>query len=182
MVTDPYGRAAAVLPALEVDAKVEAVLDRDSVTARMTIPGATAFARVALVWSGPQTFRMNAYELGARRGESGHIWAGRAKTPSRAMRGSGGFLVSLGDGTGRSAEVYSFPTGLSPLRGIVELIVEADVTEESCGQEALATALQSSPLGGLSMTDVRVTLPGCDRVGDVMELKNLLQDMRLAGR
>lgn len=182
MVTDPFGRAATMMPALDISAGVAAILARETVSSQVRVSDARAFSRVVLVWEGPQHLQMNAYELGARRGESGHIRAGRAKTPSRAERGTGGFLVNLGDGSGRSAEVYSFPTGHSPLRGIVELIVEADVTKETCGRMARATALQTSPLGGMTTTDVRVTLPDCDRVGDVIELKNLLQDMRLAGR
>ena len=153
-----------------------------TVEASLHVSEADAFSRVVLVWEGPQVFRMNAYELGASRGETGHIRAGSEKTPSRAVRGTGGFLVRIGDGSGRSAEVYSFPTGYSPLHGVVKLVVEADVTEETCGQLAHATALQTGPLGGMSATDVRVTIPDCDRLGDVMELKNLLQDMRLAGR
>lgn len=182
LTSDSFGRASAILPALEEEAEVDAVLAGQTVRASAEVPDARAFSRVILIWEGAQVFRMNAYELGASRGESGHIRAGSPKTPARAMRGTGGFLAMSGDGTGRLAEVYTFPTGYSPLRGVVELIVEADVTSETCGKMARATALQSSPLGGVTETDVRVTLPGCERVGDVLELKNLLQDMRLAGR
>lgn len=182
LTTDAFGRARTMLPALSEVVTVTATLERRAVHAGIDVAGANAFSRVVLIWEGDQVFRMNAYELGASRGEAGHIRAGFGKTPSRAMRGTGGFLVTLGDGSGRSAEVYSFPTGHSPLHGIVKLVVEADVTEATCGQLARATALQSGPLGGMTKTDVRVTLPDCDRTGDVLELKNLLQDMRLAGR
>lgn len=182
LMTDSFGRAQTVVPALVDSATVTAVLERQTVKADADLPDAGAYSRVVLVWEGEQVFRMNAYELGATRGESGHIRAGAAKTAKRAMRGTGGFLVAVGDGSGRSAEIYTFPTGYSPLRGVVELVVEADVTEANCEQLVQATALQTGPLGGMTSTDVRVTLPGCDRIGDVMELKNLLQDMRLAGR
>ncbi len=182
LTTDAFGRAATMLPALSEVATVTALLPRQAVEAGLYISDAEAFSRVVIVWEGARVFRMNAYEFGATEGQAGHIRAGFGKTASRAMRGTGGFLVTIGDGSGRSAEVYSFPTGYSPLHGVVKLVVEADVTDETCGQQAKATALQSRPLGGMTATDVRVTLPGCDRVGDVMELKNLLQDMRLAGR
>lgn len=182
LTTDPFGRAQTILPALTEAVTVTAMLGHKSVQSSIHVAEAQAFSRVALIWDGEQVFWMNAYELGATRGESGHIRAGFGKTASRAVRGTGGFLVTLGDGTGRSAEVYSFPTGYSPMHGVVKLVVEADVTRETCGRMARATALETSPLGGMTTTDVRVTLPGCDRVGDVLELKNLLQDMRLAGR
>lgn len=180
--SDVFGRATAVLPALSPRVDVEISTPRRSASATIDLPEAADFSRVIIAWDGPQIFRMNAFELGSGRGQSGHIRAGSPKTAARAVRGTGGFLVTVGDGSGGSAEVYSFPTGFSPLRGVVELVVEADVTEETCGRLVEAQALQSSPLGGLTATDVRVTLPDCERVGDVMELKNLLQDMRLAGR
>lgn len=180
--TDAFGRVETAMPALSTTSEILVDTGRRILRETMSVPEALEFSRVILTWEGPRILKMNAYEFGARRGESGHIWAGSSKTPSRALRGTGGFLVDLGDGAGRSAEVYTFPTGYSPLRGIVELIVEADVTEDTCGHMAKAIALQTGPLGGLSETDVRVTLPDCDRIGDVLELKNLLQDMRLAGR
>lgn len=182
LITDPFGRVEAVLPAMSETATVTAVLARQSVQSSLYVADADAFSRVVLLWEGDQVFRMNAYELGADRGEAGHIRAGHGKTASRAVRGTGGFMVSLGDGSGRSAEIYSFPTGYSPMHGVVKLVVEADVTEATCGQTVRAKALQTSALGGMSATDVRVTLPDCDQIGDVIELKNLLQDMRLAGR
>lgn len=182
MATDPWGRAKAVLPALGRAVTVSTSSGERGVEASIAAPDAGLFSRVILTWQGPRVLWTNAYEFGSSRGESGHVWSGSAKTAARAVRGTGGFLVTLGDGSGRSAEVYTFPTGFSPLRGVVELVVEADVDADTCGTIARATALQSSPLGGMSATDVRVTLPDCDRIGEVVQLKNLLQDMRLAGR
>lgn len=182
VTTDSFGRAETLVPALTDIEEVLVISERQTARAISNVSDARAFSRVILAWEGAQVFRMNAYELGALRGESGHIRAGSAKTPARAMRGTGGFLVAIGDGTGRSAEVYTFPTGFTPLKGVVELVVEADVTEANCGRMISAKALQTGPLGGMTETDVRVTLPECNRIGDVIELKNLLQDMRLAGR
>lgn len=182
LMTDAYGRAETVIPALSDSAIVTASIERSTTQAALSVPNAHAFSRVILVWDGKQVFRMNAYELGASRGQGGHIWAGSPKTPARAMRGTGGFLAVAGQGYGRTAEVYTFPTGFSPLRGVVELVVEAEVTQANCGRLSEALALQTSPLGGITETDVRVTLPDCRQIGKVLELKNLLQDMRLAGR
>lgn len=182
LMTDPYGRAETIIPALSDLAILTVWNERATAQTTLSVPNAHAFSRVILVWEGEQVFRMNAYELGASRGQGGHIWAGSPKTPARAMRGTGGFLTFAGQGYGRAAEVYTFPTGFSPLRGVVELVVEAQVTEVNCGRMSAALALQTSPLGGMTETDVRVTLPDCAQIGAVLELKNLLQDMRLAGR
>lgn len=182
VMTDAFGRAKVLIPALSEAVLVTAELGQRKIQSELYGPRARAYSRVVLSWEGNQIFRMNAFELGAKPGEAGHISSASPKTASRAMRGTGGFMFVTGDGSGRVAEVYSFPTGYSPFRGIVELIVEADVTENVCGQLAEAQALQSNPLGGVSETTVRVTLPDCDKVGDVMVLKSLLQDMRLAGR
>lgn len=180
--TDAYGRAATTMPALSDVVAVVLETGRRSAQATTLASEARAFARVVLVWEGPRVFGMHAFEFGAKPGESGHIWNGAPKTAARATRGTGGFMVEMGDGSGKSAQVYTFPTGHSPLRGVVELIVQADITETTCGQMARATALQTGPLGGMTETDVRVTLPDCNSVGDILELKNLLQDMRLAER
>lgn len=182
LITDPYGRAETIIPALSEIAVVKASTERQSVQVTASVPDARAYSRVIMVWEGEQVFRMNAYELGASRGQGGHISAGSPKTPARAMRGTGGFLMVAGPGHGRTAEVYTFPTGFSPLQGVVELVVEAEVTETNCGRMSAAHALQTGPLGGMTETDVRVTLPDCAQIGAVLELKNLLQDMRLAGR
>lgn len=179
---DAFGRVTTLLPALGVTPQIGVETPRGSLTASASVEDAHGFSRVVLAWDGAQVFRMNAYELGARRGQAGHIWAGSPKTANRALRGTGGFLVALGDGSGRSAEVYTFPTGHSPMRGVVELVVEAEVTDRTCGQPEKAVAFQTDPLGGMTRTDVLVTLPSCDSLGGVLELKNLLRDMRLAGR
>ena len=105
LATDSFGRASTMLPALDTEATVSVEAGGHPVREVATVPDARAFSRVAIIWEGPQVFRMNAYELGAKRGETGHIWSGSAKTPARAMRGTGGFLIQLGDESGRSAEV-----------------------------------------------------------------------------
>ena len=71
------------------EAVVVVEADGHPVQASAEVPDARAFSRVAIVWEGAKIFRMSAYELGAHRGETGHIWSGSAKTPARAMRGSG---------------------------------------------------------------------------------------------
>mgnify|MGYP001815053103 CR=1 FL=1 len=180
-VTDSEGRLRLDLPALEVEAAVTVVVDNHAVSAVARIPDAIDFERVALVWDGPQVLSMHAFEFGADRSQTGHVWSGASHRPDRAARGAGGFLVSLGDQMGGSAEIYSFPAGLSASQGIVRLLVEAEVTGDTCGRMILAKALQTGPLG-IAVTDVELQMPDCAATGEIVRLQNLLQDMRLAGR
>lgn len=177
----PDGVLRTTLPAMAAEAVVTVVADNHAVSASVEVPDAGDFDRVALVWSGARIFSMHAFEFGADRSQFGHVWAGAPKRPDRAARGSGGFLMTLGDGSDATAEVYTFPVGLSPMRGVVRLLVEADVTEKNCGRLATAKTLQTGALG-VTSTDVELSLPDCSAVGETVRLQNLLQDMRLAGR
>lgn len=181
-VTDAEGRLVMRLPALEREALIDAEVGGRRVSARAEVAEARAFQHVAILWRGPQVLKINAYEFGAEKSQFGHVWQGSPKSPSRASRGSGGFLTRLGGAEGASAEIYSFPAGHSPVRGVVRLVVEAEVTRANCGRRVEARALQTGPLGRLSETEVALTMPGCDRLGEILQLQNLLQDMRLAGR
>ena len=180
--TDGAGRLDLRLPALEIKANVSVSVDGITLEASTEVPDADNFQRVALLWEGPQNLRLNAFEFGARRNELGHVWAGAPKTPTRASRGSGGYLTEITSDSGRSGEIYTYPTGRSPLRGVVRLVVEAEVTAENCGEVVKAEVLQPTAFRRLSRTVVEVALPDCDRIGDVVLLQNLLRDVRLAGR
>lgn len=180
--TDALGMITLALPAFDETATLSAAFaDGSSVMRGVSVPDASDYARVALIWEGPQVFGMHALELGARYGDAGHVWAGAPKSPDRAARGSGGFLTRF---TGRrvSAEIYSYPIHHAPGTGVVRLTVAADVTAQSCNQKVAARALQTSPVGGVSSRDVKVAMPDCDAIGQTLRLKNLFQDMRLATR
>ena len=180
--TDGDGHFSVLLPALEQKAEVEIALSGEVHAQRIDVPSAAAFQHVILQWTGGQVLEMHAYEFGAGKSQMGHVWAGAPKTPVWAARGTGGYLTRLENGTGSASEVYSFPAGQSPLRGVVRLVVEAKVTADTCGKHAFGTALQTSPLGGLRETEIAVEMPECDKIGETVQLQNLLQDMRLAGR
>ena len=181
-VTDGTGRFDMRLPALETKSMVSVDVAGHTLDATLEIPDAESFQRVVLLWNGPQNLRLNAFEFGARRNEMGHVWAGAPKTPTRASRGSGGYLTEITSNSGRSGEIYTYPTGRSSSKGVVRLVVEAEVTAENCGQVVRAEVLQPTAFRRLSRTDVEVALPDCDRIGDVVLLQNLLRDVRLAGR
>lgn len=179
---DDTGRLTLRLPALTEDVSVTVTLGDATLAADLIVPEANDFQHVALIWTGPQMLRLNAFEFGAARNEIGHVWSGAPKTPTRASRGTGGFLTRLISHSGPSSEIYSLPTGRAPLRGVVRLVVEAEVTEATCGRVVRARAIQPTAFRRLSETDVEVALPDCDRIGETVLLQNLLRDMRLAGR
>jgi len=181
-VTDQDGKLSVRMPALSRSTHVKAAVGNQFVEATVEVADASEYQHVAIMWSGPQRLQMHAYEFGARKNQFGHVWSGSPKSPSRAMRGSGGYLTRLGFDTGTSAEIYSFPIATAPVRGVVRLVVEAPVTAGNCDQVIKAKAVQTGPLGRLSSTDIALSVPGCDKVGETIELQNLLQDMRLAGR
>ncbi len=180
--TDENGRMTVKLPALETNVAIKITVDEVELNTSMTVPEAENFQHVALMWTGPQMLQLNAFEFGAGRNEIGHVWSGAPKSPKRASRGSGGYMTWLVTDDGPSAEIYSLPSGQSPLRGVVRLVVEARVTAANCGRVVRAKALQPTAFRRLSETDVEVALPDCDRQGDVVLLQNLLRDMRLAAR
>lgn len=180
--TNSAGELRQSIPAMEETAQVTVIFDDDVIESTIKVPDASMYKRVAIVWSGAQSLQMHAFEFGAKRHQFGHVWAGAPKSPKRATRGSGGFLSKLGDGSGASAEVYSFPAEQSQNQGVVRLVVEADVTPLNCGKQIDAVALQSGILGGIDITEVALKMPQCDGIGQVVRLQNLFQDMRLAMR
>lgn len=180
-VADRNGRVTVRMPAFTKKPSVTLDLDGHRLEASLVVPDASNYRHVALLWDGDQILRINAYEFGATASKTGHVWQGASKTPSRASRGVGGFLTLLGDGSGMSAEVYSFPAGLAG-SGLVRIVAEADVTERTCGRDIVADALQSGVSGKMVRTRVDLTMPDCDGTGRILSLQNLFRDMRLAGR
>lgn len=182
MATDKEGVLRVRLPALTSDPLIEVSIAGTKLAARTEVADAEAYEHVALQWSGTQMLGINAYEFGAQQSQFGHVWAGAPKSPARASRGSGGFLIRIGDGQGKSAEIYSFPAGTASTRGVIRLVAEAKVTHENCGRRVSAIALQSSLMTKLRPTEVAITVPGCGQIGETVSLQNLFQDMRLARR
>lgn len=182
LATDKNGALTVLIPGMMNDAIVEAQIGEAKFTGNTQLRDTHMFRRVALLSNGPEIFNLHAFEFGAQKNQFGHVWAGSPKTADRAINGRGGYLTRLGDGAGQVATVYTFPAKQSSQKGVVRLVVEANVTEETCSQVLQATALQTGPFDQISATEVELKMPGCDSVGQTVELKNLLHDMRLASR
>jgi hypothetical protein len=178
MVTDDGGQARITAPALAQDALFIASFENGSgASARAMVDDFDAYQRVVLQWRGAAGFQVHALEYGADYGDAGHVWREAPGKVSRALNGTGGFLSSLGDpklANGLRAEVYTFPAG------IVDLRAEAVVTDRNCTRDIEAQALQVGPSGALSAQNLLLTVPSCDVAGDILMLKNLLQDLKIA--
>jgi len=178
LVTDMFGMADTVIPVLATDAELRVVLqDGEALSARVFVPEASQFDRVAVSSDGRSALEIHAFEFGAGYGDTGHVHHGSNASAAQ------GRVRRLGDSSADDpliAEIYTFPTGESLASGTVRLHVEGEVTSENCGREVVADAVQSMPGGPPSVVALRVSMPGCDATGDILVLKNVLRDLRIA--
>jgi hypothetical protein len=178
------GRFSADIPAFEPDATVEvSVAGQPPITLKAAVPDAIWYDRVALVWDGSAPLSIHALELGAGPGSAGHVSAAHPRGPERAESAEGGFLVSLGEpalGEATLAEIYSFPSGRFTRQGTVRLAVSAEVTRATCNRTLPVRILQSTGGTALRESAVPLAFPDCKAVGDILVLKNLLQDLKIA--
>jgi hypothetical protein len=176
--TNSVGALTARLPALTDQAVVSVLFaGGNTIEAELTLPEAGQMRRFGVQWLGPLAFGINAFENGADYGGAGHVSAADAGRPVAGSQDRG-FLTLLGDDTVDQpmlAEVYTYPDGSRD----VPVVVEAAITEKTCGQDLLGETLNVVG-GAVALSDLSVTMPGCDAAGDFLLLKNLVPDMTLA--
>ncbi len=179
---DPDGSLDLLVPAISQTARISATFaDGAAVEAEASVPDLADFERVALVWQGPTGLQLHALENGAGYDDPGHLWAEAPGSPDAAIQGEGGFVTILGStATGFAADIYTYPvdrpaTGSDPV-----ISVEAQVMENTCGTQIAGSFLQVVPGEAPSVTDITMTEPGCDAVGEYLVLKNLPQDLKIA--
>lgn len=183
LLTDADGSIAVDVPALAPIAMFEADLAGLPLRAVAAIPDFESYARVALQWQGESGLQIHALEFGASLGSDGHVWAHAPGTALRAVRARGGFITRLGDPAltdGRFAEVYVFPAGMIQRSGTVRLSIEAEVNAFTCGKTLEAQVLQPRGDAAMHASALTLEIPDCDGIGDILVLKNLLQDMKIA--
>jgi hypothetical protein len=177
--TNAAGALFASLPALSPDSTVSVLFaGGETVEARISLPEAAEFRRFGVQWMGPQSFEVNAFENGADFGQPGHVSPATPHEPAQTMLPLDGFLTVLGDASTDApmlAEIYSFPGTPDP----VPVLIEAAVTDATCGREMLGEVL-TADRGAVRMSDLSITMPGCDATGDYLVLKNLVPDLKLA--
>lgn len=178
--TDAAGAAKLTVPALTEEALfIAAFADGEGAIAQAAVPDFAEVERAVVQWEGQQDFQIHAYEFGADFNAPGHVWQERPGAPGAA---SAGFLMTLGDAGndgGLMAQIYTFPAR-ADRAGVIQLEVEAQITEGNCGREVAAQSLQFSPGRAAEAVDLIMTMPGCEAVSDFLILQNMLSDLNIA--
>ncbi len=183
-VTSEIGHVKVQIPALMAAASFDVTLvDGSKVSASVDVHEVSNYDRVAVQWTGDSGLSIHALELGADFGERGHVWAKSPQTVAAALQARGGYITVLGDidfPGAKHAEIYTYPSGQVQKPGVVRLSVEAEVTAQTCSKEIQAQALQSGVDGEISVSDLVLSMPTCDTIGDFLVLNNLLRDLKIA--
>lgn len=178
--TTSTGALFTALPALESAGTVEASFaDGTNIKGEISVPELAALRRFGVQWQADDAFQVHAFEGGAGYGDAGHVSAVDPHRPIPGLAARGGFLSLLGDATTTNpllAEIYTFPANPG---ADTEVVVEAAVTDATCGRELLAETLTSTG-GNAFVTDLTLAMPDCDAVGDYMVLKNLVLELNMA--
>jgi len=186
VATDDTGAAQVELPALAENALIIATLDDGNAAAvEIEVDTLSFYDRAVVQWQGDAGIELHAREFGADYDSEGHVWSGAPRDASVAARGIGGFVTMLGDAdvaNAAMAEVYTFPTGTATTQGDIELTVEVAVTEGNCNRAVSAQVIEVSEGIVEKLSELDVTLPDCDAVGDYLLLKNLVEDLKIAAK
>lgn len=182
--TNELGQLQIGIPALAAEATVTiAFADGATLSGEAVVPDLADFNRVGVQWQGKEAFELHALEFGATETGRGHVSAVDPRNPSFAERGIGGFLSILGDAGVDNpllAEVYSFPAAHVARLGTVQIYLEAEVTPDTCGRVILGETLDLRKGSRLRTMELSLPMPGCDALGQLLVLKNLLPDMKIA--
>jgi len=165
------GTLQARVPRLARGANISARVEGTLLEAEAPVKGHIAEVS-GLVWSSPLALSLAAFEFGAGPGGPGHLTAGSGNGAGRVLR--------LGDpALGPVTELYVGPETAGP--GVVRLHVMARPTAAGCTGEQPLTAFRSGPRT-LTVRDIRLRLGPCDGTSEIILLKNLLEDLKIAGR
>lgn len=184
-ITDFSGALTVDVPALASEAYfIAAFDDGEGAVAATQIGDLALYDRAVVQWQGHEGMELHAREFGANYGDVGHRWSG-APGALDLVRDGSGFMTKLGNPAAPEplmAEVYTFPSGMTKVSGRVTLTVETEITTRNCGREVAAQSIQISPGSETTATDLIMTMPSCDTVGEFLVLKNMFQDLTLAAR
>ena len=174
--TDDLGLMQVTIPALNEHALfILSFEDGASTMAQAYVQDMNDFDRAVLQWTGTSGFELHALHSGAAYGEDGHIWSGSAGATDV------GVVTSFTSGA-HAAEIYTYPAGQNSTTSDIQLNVEARVNDQNCGQAMTAQAIQIGPNRTTGITDLEMTLPGCDAIGEYLVLKNIYEDLTLAAK
>ena len=176
------GQLMLALPALAREARVTLTMpDGRRAEDSTVLPDIDLADRLVLGWQGADALALNAHVGGAAHGESGHVHP--AQTGSPAQGAQYGFLTMLGDpalADAALAQVYTFPSGLGADTGEVDLIVEAAITVQSCGQPISAQTRLIRAGRASAPRQMSLTMPECDGFEGFLLIDGLIPDLTLA--
>ena len=180
-VTDDSGVLMTTAPALAENAVYIAVFANGNGTVAVAqVADLADYDRVVLQWIGKGGFQIHAREFGAEYGSDGHIWFGMDENFSPDQHGT---IIRLGESQAlvpHMAEVYTYPSAVSDKAGTVSMTIEAEVTANNCGRDVEAQTLEISGGSRLHTSELLLTVPECDAIGDFLVLNNLVDDMKIA--
>lgn len=178
--TTAQGSAFLKIPALDAAGQISLrFVDGSVIDSAVQVPDVTNLRRFAVQWMERDTFGVNAFEGGSGYGDAGHISAANPGKLPLTGNADSGYLMILGDAEATPAmlaEVYTYPDGITPP---VELSIEAQVTTDTCGREILGEVMATNA-GQSEVSDLVLAMPDCAALGDILVLKNPVQDLTLA--
>ena len=182
----PDGILTVDVPALAENATFVAVLTNgDGAMVQTEVPSLQFYDRVAIQWHGATGLGLHAREYGADYNSSGHVWREARRDVTAIVEGNKGFLIRVGNPDLPEpllAEVYTFPTGSAKMSGEVSLSIEAEVNGLNCGRRISAGTIEIRGASPAVTHSLNVDMPECDATGELLVLKNLLQDLKIAGK
>jgi len=168
--TSADGIVALSLPAFETEAEVLA-LDAQGELARasVAVADAAAMRRFALSWMSEDVI-----DLRINEGDLVFVSRNEASDVLGNQR-----LMGFGDrsvATPMLAKVYTYPADPATK---VEIQVEIGVTPANCGRD-IAVDVIAGRSGMSDTSKVSISIPPCDAAGDILVLKNLAPDTKIA--
>jgi hypothetical protein len=179
-MTQPDGALTVIVPALAVTSVFVADLGNgDGAVATVDVPEVATMTRAVLQWQGAAVMNLHAFTNGAAFGAPGHVWQAAMGQPG----GETGFFMPLGDAGLDSpmlAQVYTLPDGVGAAPGVLELLIESEVTADTCGREVRARTLQVTGGSAPVAQEIALILPDCDSIGQFVALPGVLADVTVA--
>ena len=153
------GEVEVVVPTVSNHGEIDSIFDDYSVITELVVmPETEGYARVALVWED----------------------ADLPQLAARAPRHIETDVITLGDGSGRVAQVLSHRLDPDARPGVIRLSMAETVTDQNCARQRSGHVVQYIPGRPVTKYDLMMGAAGCDRVGSNRELKNVLPDLKLA--
>ncbi len=158
------------LPALESEAIVSVFLPSSEVlVGSVFVPEVASLQRFGLQWTESDVFDLRIME-------DDKIFVGGRSSNGRS---SGVKIMALGDRSVDQpmfAEIYTYPGNPAAQ---VNVLVELAVTSETCGKLLRPESILAE-FGKVKVDALEVQVPDCGQAGDILVLKNLTPDVKIA--